>query len=419
MLDRNSAGCLNNRMVFDNWPEWPIRKNGGRGRADMTSAINQNANAAVQRAIDAAIASGQETGLQVCAYLDGKLVIDAWGGLADPHAGRNVEGDTLFNVFSVTKAVVATAVHMQVERGLLGYDAPVALYWPEYGVNGKQATTVRDALTHRACVSQMPEGVTPERICDWSWMVQHIAAMEPLAEPGSQTMYLSMTFGWILGELVVRSDPRSRPFGRWVLEETAQPLGIGDLWLGVPEHADSRVTVLTNASPAVPTEYLPRLYTASMPPQVGLVPEVFGRPDVRRACVAGVGGVFTARGEARFFAMLAQGGALDGVRLLSEQTVRSFSVPRANSEEPDPVMFNFPLPLSSGGYWLGGAHSPVCSVKSPRAICHPGAGGSIGWADPDNRLAVAICHNRMFNAASPDQDPIFPIAEAVRFGLRL
>ncbi|BAI74815.1 beta-lactamase (plasmid) [Azospirillum sp. B510] len=379
----------------------------------MTVPVS-GANARVQRAIDDAIAAGQEIGVQVAAYLDGKLVIDAWGGLADPASGRKVDGETLFNVFSVTKAVAATALHILADRGSIDYDAPVARYWPEYGVNGKERTTVRDVLTHRAGVPQMPEGVTPELMCDWEWMTGQIAALTPLAEPGSKTLYLSMTFGWIVGELVRRADPKHRSLGRFVQEEIAGPLGISDLWIGVPESETLRIATLVDAMTPVPPEYLPPLFVASMPPQVGLVPGVFERPDVRRSEIAGVGGIFNARSEARFWALLAQGGTLDGVRLLSAERTATLNIPRANSDEPDPVMFNIPLPISIGGFWLGGEHPPVASAHSPRALCHPGQGGSIGWADPDSRLAVAICHNRMFNAHSRESDPILPIADAVR-----
>lgn len=382
----------------------------------MTS-IMADANTEVQRALDMAIESGREIGLQVAAYLDGELVVDAWAGVADETTGRKVDADTLFNVFSVTKAVAATALHIQAERGLIDYEARVSDYWPAYGANGKQLTTVRDVLTHRACVPQMPDDVTPERMCDWNWMTTEIAALSPLAEPGSKTLYLSMTFGWIIGELVRRTDPSGRSLSRFVQEEIAAPLGINDLWIGIPDHAEPRVAKLTNAMTPVPAEYLPPLFTASMPPQVDLIPEVFERPDVRRAEVAGVGGIFNARSEARFWAMLAQGGELDGVRLLSQERVAEFSTPRQNSSEPDPVMFGIPLPLGMGGYWLGGEHPPVCSAHSPRALCHPGQGGSIGWADPDRKLAVAICHNRMFNASSRDDDPILPIANAIREAL--
>jgi len=128
-------------------------------------------------------------------------------------------------------------------------------------------------------------------------------------------------------------------------------------------------------------------------------------------------GIFNARSEARFWGMLANGGELDGVRILSEGLARTLNVPRARSEEPDPVMFNIALPISIGGFWLGGRNTPVCSARSPRAICHPGQGGSIGWADLDLNLGVAICHNKLFNASSPEEDPMLPIANAVRESL--
>jgi CubicO group peptidase (beta-lactamase class C family) len=377
------------------------------------------ANAAVQRAIDAAIASGREIGLQVAAYHRGRLVADAWGGIADPATGRPVAGDTLFNVYSVTKAVAATAVHMLVDRGRLAYDAPLARWWPEYAAHGKGATTVRDVLTHRACIPQMPEGVTPERMCDWDWMARAIADLEPLAEPGTKTLYLSMTFGWILGELVRRADPQNRSLGRFVREEIAQPLAITDLWIGIPDEVEPRVARQVDAMVPVPAEYLPPLFLASMPPAVALTPAVFERPDVRRAEVAGVGGIFNARSQARFWAMLAGGGELDGVRLLSQELVATLNTPRPRSDEPDPVMFGFPIPITIGGFWFGGERPPVCSVKNPRAICHPGQGGSIGWADPDNELAVAICHNRLFNPTTREEDAILPIADALREALGL
>jgi CubicO group peptidase (beta-lactamase class C family) len=365
------------------------------------------------------VARGVETGVQVAAYLKDKLVVDTWGGVADGVTGRKVDGDTLFNVYSVTKAVAAVALHMQADRGLIDYNAPVTRYWPEYGANGKASTTVRDVLTHRACVPQMPPNVTPERMCDWDWMTRAIAALEPIAPPGSKTLYLSMTFGWIVGELVRRTDPAHRSLGRFIREEIATPLGITDLWIGIPDPVESRIARQVNAMRPIPAQYLPPLFLASMPEQVALTPLVFERPDVRRAEVAGVGGIFNARSEARFWAMLANLGELDGVRLLSRKLAQTFNTPRAHSDEPDQVMFNIPLPISIGGFWLGGPNTPVCSPKSPRAICHPGQGGSIGWADPDTGLAVAICHNRLFNATTPGEDPLLPIADAVRAGLGL
>ena len=160
-----------------------------------------NANSIVQEAVNAAIREGGEIGLQVAAYVDGERVVDVWGGLADETTGRTVNGDTLFPVFSVTKAVTATALHIQAERGLVDYDTSIAHYWPEFGAHGKEKGTVRDALTHRIGIPQMPEGVTPELMCDWEWMVQRLADTKPLFAPGTKSAYLAYTFGWIIGEV--------------------------------------------------------------------------------------------------------------------------------------------------------------------------------------------------------------------------
>ncbi|OYU72253.1 MAG: EstA family serine hydrolase, partial [Alphaproteobacteria bacterium PA3] len=172
--------------------------------------------------------------------------MNVWDGLADPEKGIPAAADTLYNVYTVTKAVAATALHMQVEKGLVDYDAPIAEYWPEFAQNGKEKATVRHALTHRAGVPLMPEGVTPELMCDSQWMASPIAAMVPLAPPGEKTLYQSMTLGRIVGEIVQRSDPRKRPLGQFVQDEIAQPLGLQDLWIGIPEVVSSRVAVMSN-----------------------------------------------------------------------------------------------------------------------------------------------------------------------------
>jgi len=367
----------------------------------------------VEEAIAQVIGDGREIGLQVCAYQGGRLAVDCWGGLADAETGRKVDGDTLFNVFSVTKAVAATALHIQASRGLVDYDARVADYWPEYATNGKEATTVRHILTHRAGVPQMPEGVTPDLMCDWEWMTSNIAALTPIAPPGEKALYLSMTFGWLVGEIVRRTDPAHRSIGQFVREEIALPLKAPDLWIGLPDEELPRVAVLTNAAPTSP-EHLPPLYTASMPPNVDLIPEVFELANVRRAAIAGVGGVFSARSCARFWAMLAEGGELDGVRILPADLVATFNTPRARADEPDPVMFGAPVPLGIAGFWLGTDEGIAAPARHAHVIHHPGAGNSIGFADPVSKLAFAFTHNRMQAPASNDENATLLLADAVR-----
>jgi CubicO group peptidase (beta-lactamase class C family) len=385
----------------------------------VTTKAGPEANRIVQKAVDAAIAEGGEIGLQVAAYLNGELAVDVWGGLADETTARRGDGDTLFPVFSVTKAVTATALHIQAERGLIDYDKPIAHYWPEFAAQGKDKATVRDALTHRTGIPLMPEGVSPEQMCDFDWMVDRLAKMKPVFVPGTTSAYHSYTFGWIIAECVRRTDPKRRPFGSFVQEEICAPLGIDNLWIGIPPTVEPRVAKLTNMLAPPPGTPAPGpLRLGAIPAQVGVIQEVFGRSDVRRACIPGAGGIMNARSEARFFAMLANGGDLNGVRLLSSERIRSFSTLRSNPDEIDQVLARV-VNLGIGGFHLGGESPPAPPVigRNPHIISHPGAGGSIGWADPDARLAVGICHNRMFDAPTPEGNPLQPIGDAVRRAL--
>jgi CubicO group peptidase (beta-lactamase class C family) len=336
--------------------------------------VNTQANSAVQRVLDELVASGREVGVQVAAYLHDTLVVDAWAGMADPVAQRPVSGETLFNVFSVSKAVAATALHIQAERGLVDYDSPVARYWPEYGANGKESATVRDALSHRTGTPQMPAGATPDSICDWDTTCAGIAALTPIY-PVGQPAYQAVSFGWVIGEIVRRTDPRRRSFRDFVLEEICQPFDIEDLWIGVPDRVVPRIAKLTDAlnmKPPPPGTVLAQ----AMPFEVRLAPDVFELPQVRRATIAGVGGIFNARSLARFWAILANRGELNGKRLLCAERVTMATQMRPGGTLPDPVFFGMPMPLSEGGFWMYD-------------------GKSLGWADPRTGLAVAYCHNRM------------------------
>ena len=346
-------------------------------------------NDAVQATLDRLVAEGREIGVQVAAWLGETQIVDAWAGVTEKDGATKVDADTLFNVFSVSKAVTAVAVHMQVERGLIAYDAPLAEYWPEFAAEGKGDVTVRHVLSHVSGVLRMPLDVTPERMADWDWMVRRIAEMPGAYPAGSRSSYQSMTFGWLLGEIVRRTDAKGRGFGKFVEEEIAQPLGATDLWLGIPDHVEPRIATLDSAAVyVVPDGNLTREAT---PLQVDLMPDPFERPYVRRACIPAVGGIFNARSEARFWAMLANGGTLGGNRLLSAERVASFNAPRPHFDDPDPVFFGMVVPIAWSGFWLGGAAAPpVCSPRNMRALCHPGMGGTIGWADPGQQACCGV-----------------------------
>jgi len=382
-----------------------------------TVELSSDVNAEVRDVIERAIENGTEIGVQCTAYLHDKMIVNVSAGLADETSGRKVTDDTLFHVYSVTKAVLATTLHIQAERGLIDYGARVADYWPEYAANGKAATTVREVLTHRSGLCQMPEDSTPELICDWDSMIERLQAMPPLAPPGTKGLYQSMTHGWLIGELVRRTDPKGRTPGAFIREEIAEPLGIKDLWVGLPDSEAHRVARLTNAQPEMANP--PEMLIASMPLPVALEPRVFEQPAVMRAEVAGVGGIFNALSTARFFAMLANGGELDGVRLLSADRVASFANPRRNSDEPDVVIFGMPLPLGEAGFWLGTEQGMTGPARYPRAICHPGAGNSQGFADLKTGLSFAWCHNRMYAPMSREEDASAQAADVIRAGLGL
>ena len=331
------------------------------------------------------------------------LVAEAWGGVADRRTGRAVDERTVFPVYSVTKAFTASALHLQVDRGLLAYEARVTDWWPEYGVNGKEATTVRDVLTHRAGLPVVPDGTTRQHQADWDWMTSRLAAMTPTYPPGTTNAYHPTTWGWLVGELVRRTDPAGRSFRDFVHEELFAPLGIDECWLGVPPEAEHRLAALWG-----------RLRIGGGPLEE-VTEDSYGVDHWQVPSPSG-GAVTTARSAARFFAMLAGGGELDGVRVLSERSVLASLVPREDGRSPDATV-GWTRWIGAGGYWLGGTAPPAEPMVATgrRVLWQPGAGGSLGWADLDRGCGVAICHSRLFEWERLDRSehPFGAIADAV------
>ena len=364
----------------------------------------------VQGLIDEITAAGVETGLQVAVYLDGKLAVDAWAGIADPATGREVTGDTLFTSWSTTKGFVATCLHILADQGHIEYDRPIAAYWPEFAANGKAQVTVRHALTHMAGIPQMPTGVTPEMMLDWDAMCTAIAAHAPLWTPGTKVGYHAWTFGWLLGEIVRRVD--GRPLAQFAREALCQPLGITDFYLGIPDEGEARVAPIrqeTNPLAALPPEDLSLRIT----PANVTIPAVVNRPDFRRASIPGGGGIMNARAIARHYAMLAGYGTLDGVRILSPERIDLIRACQTTGVEG---LFGTPSRFGLG-YGLGGALAEggdIATGHTGGEFGHGGYGGSLGFADPARKLSFGLTKNLMKAWDAPQQSTAYRVAEAIR-----
>ena len=369
------------------------------------------ARTALRAEIDSALQHEGEIGLQVAVYIGDRLAIDLAVGSVNTGSETTVTADTLFSVFSATKAVTATALHVQVSRGLIDYAAPIAEYWPEFARASKGDATVMDALTHRVGIPQMPDGITPELMCDWDYMVERIAALEPIWKPGSRTGYHAYTFGWIVGELVRRTDTRNRTFADFIQDEICAPLDLTDLWLGIPAHAESRVATIIDLPEPLPST---GLLSRAIPAQVTTSENVFGRSDVRRSCIPGVGGIMNARSLARVYAMLACGGELGGTRVLSREVARDLGNIETD-EERDVVLSK--VVRKARGYYAYHPNAPDVGGQmlsyNPGNFGHPGSGGSTGWADPGLGMGVAVLKNRMLPSAFDRSGHLLRIRDAI------
>ena len=196
----------------------------------------------------------RDLGASVAVYYQGELVVDLWGGWFDESKTKSYAKDTLQMVFSTTKGIVATAVALCVQRGLLSYSDLVTKYWPEYGQNGKENTTVADVLSHRAGVPFV--SATFDQTRNWSAMIRAIELLTPLWPPGTAFGYHAGTFGFIAGELVRRVDPKKRTLGEFIRDEIAQPLDV-ELYIGLPSNNIHRVSPVGLKSNATFDGYAP------------------------------------------------------------------------------------------------------------------------------------------------------------------
>jgi CubicO group peptidase (beta-lactamase class C family) len=170
--------------------------------------------------------------------VDGKTVVDLWGGAADAKSAAPWTKDTVSIVFSCTKGATALCAHMLASRGKLDLDAPVTGLWPEFGQNGKERVTTRMMLDHSAGVPALRDKVKGTGPYEWDYMTGRLAAEAPFWEPGTRNGYHGLTFGWTVGEMVRRASGKS--LGTFFQDEVAKPLGL-DFWIGLPEAIEPRV----------------------------------------------------------------------------------------------------------------------------------------------------------------------------------
>jgi len=203
---------------------------------------------AVKNAFRKNFEEGKEVGASFAVTINGKYVVDIWGGFKDKEKSHTWEKDTICNVFSTSKVPTALCVMICVDRGLLDLDEKVAKYWPEFGQNGKENTLVRHFLSHTAGLAGIDEPVPWNTWYDWNKMIKIFEAQKPWWEPGTKSGYHAFTQGYLLGELVRRVTGKS--LGTFLREEIAEPLNI-DFHIGLQGEQISRVSNLIPVPPSV------------------------------------------------------------------------------------------------------------------------------------------------------------------------
>ena len=347
-------------------------------------------------------------GAGVCVYHRGERVVDLWGGYKDAE-GTLWTQDTMAPSFSTTKGVAATLFHIYVDRGLIDYDARVAHYWPEFGQAGKEDITVRQVLSHQSGLYHIRDMIDHvDRMLDWKYMIRAIEKATPAHLPGTRTGYHGLTFGFIVGEIIQRVT--GKKFSHLVQKEIAKPLKLDGLFIGAPEHEIPRAATLIFSSSTkrlVQTSLGSKLEVSAsgiskLLQRLGIDSDLssifdalaphgvsdfdFGSPEALRVAIPAANGLFTARSLAKMYALLANGGEFEGVRLLSAKSLANATT----LQKPTGKLSVIPFDMR----WRLGYHGVATTRGFPRkAFGHFGFGGSGAWADPSQELSVALIVN--------------------------
>ena len=352
----------------------------------------------------ASFASGEELGAAIAFCLDGEMVVDLWGGHRDVAQTQPWTRDTLVNTYSTTKGMTAICAHQLLERGLLDLDAPVAKYWPEFAAKDKGAIPVRWLLSHQAGLPAVRKPLTQEMLYDWNAMAAALAAEEPWWEPGTRHGYHPLTFGFLVGEVIRRVSGQS--VGAFFRENVAGPLG-ADFQIGLAAEHDARCSDLFGSlappSPALGGRVIPGplgAFLRDMIDPTTMAGAAFNNPpgrndrvntrEWRAAEIPAANGHGTATSLARIYGALARGGEVGGVRLLEPASIEQARTEQAFG--PDAVLGGLPMRFGLG-FMLRQDFMPIS--PNANAFGHPGAGGSIGMADPDAKVGFGYVMNKM------------------------
>lgn len=349
---------------------------------------------AVRDAFAANLAEGLDQGAAFAVVADGRVVVDLWGGHADAAGKRPWARDTLVNVWSTTKGVVALAIAMLVDRGRLDYEAPVARYWPAFAANGKQDISLGCLMSHQAGLSGPPVPMTLDDLYAGGPYTDSLAAMAPLWPPGERCVYHALSYGHLAGEILRRVDGRS--MGAFVADEITVPLG-ASFYIGLPQVEDARAAEIVAGPGAndtmIEAEGRP-LAHGYINPRVS--PTQPNDRAWRAAEIPAGNGHGDALGLARIYGALTQGGTLDGVRLLGPEVLAAATAERYRGLEAG---FEWPIGFAAG--FMLNEGEPF--GPSRRAFGHSGWGGAYAFADPDASLGVAYVMNRMLGSGTaPD-----------------
>jgi CubicO group peptidase (beta-lactamase class C family) len=337
-----------------------------------------------------------EVGAALAVFSGDRPVVSLWGGVADQVSGRPWTQDTIAVVFSMTKGLTATCVHHFAERNGIDLDAKVVRYWPEFGAAGKQSTTLRMLLGHRAGLPAVDAALTLDQALDWTPVVHALERQVPLWEPGRDHGYHLRTFGWLVGEAFRRMTGRT--VGRYFAEEIARPLGL-DWQLGLPARDEARVARLVTPPASyhamiasLPEDFLLRRALGA-PSNLFHYNEMWNEPRLHAVELPSSNSVAHAPSVARMYATMLP--SWSGQRVLTRETVNAARM--QVSRGPDRVL------MIESAFGSGYQLPPLLpAAVGKHAFGHSGAGGAMSFADPAADLAFAYIPNRLRIELGPD-----------------